>query len=482
MKSLIAILLAAGVSYAAAYVIVSNQKTEQLRKEQAAWAAEKAKLEASIDNAKKRGTPAAQVYQNVTNEVVYARSAEEILEELLKSKVATGTERNQSLRHIIYNLESLAVMGDAALPAIQTFLNRYEDVDYSTDRQRGNPESDSTQRGNNGDRRGGNEERGQRGPGGQGGPGGPGGFAGFGGPGNNPFQRTRADLDFTFPPSLRIGLVDVLRQIGSPQAEAILAEMLSTSGRGVEVAYASLRGLELMKPGTYGPTAVNSAKDLLSNPPVIEQPNRLDENSTAYLYTVLEFYNDTSYATIAGASLIGPDGRINRMALDYLNKTLKEGAMPFIYQAYVDPRMTNMTDRASLMAISMNYTGPNAQANLMFQDAVNNQATPGGMRAMTIASLAGTGGRGPIQLDTPTDPTVIQSRIALLKQIQTTDERTQRAIEMTTASLENTLKTGEAQPLDFRSLWENNNRGDRGNNNNSRGNNNGERPNRNQPQ
>lgn len=468
MKSLIAILLAAGVSYAAAYVIVSNQKTEQLRKEQAAWAAEKAKLEAGIEHAKKRGTPAAQVYQNVTNEVVYARSAEEILEELLKSKVAAGTERNQSLRHIVYNLESLAVMGDAALPAIQTFLNRYEDVDYSTDRQRGNQEGDNTQRGNNGtngDRRGGNDNQ-NRGPGGQGGPGG---FAGFGGPGNNPFQRTRAELDFTFPPSLRIGLVDVLRQIGSPQAEVILAEMLGTSGRGVEVAYASLRGLELMKPGTYGPTAVNSAKDLLSNPPVIEQPNRLDESSTAYLYTVLEFYKDTSYATIAGANLIGPDGRINRMALDYLNKTLKEGAMPFIYQAYVDQRMTNMADRASLMAISMNYAGPNAQANLMFQDAVNNQATPGGMRAMTIASLAGTGGRGPIQLDTPTDPTVIQSRIALLNQIQTTDERTQRAIEMTKANLAKAQR-GEAVETDFRSLFGGGDRGDRGNG--ERGNNN----------
>ena len=66
------------------------------------------------------------------------------------------------------------------------------------------------------------------------------------------------------PPSLRFGLFDVVRQIGGADAEAILAESLAGSGRGLEVAYLT-HVLEEMAPGKYKDAALAAARNLLAS-------------------------------------------------------------------------------------------------------------------------------------------------------------------------------------------------------------------------
>lgn len=52
------------------------------------------------------------------------------------------------------------------------------------------------------------------------------------------------------PLSLRVGLFDLVRRIGAPEAESILAENLTRTRRGLEVAYL-VHLLEELAPGKY---------------------------------------------------------------------------------------------------------------------------------------------------------------------------------------------------------------------------------------
>ena len=123
-------------------------------------------------------------------------SVPEILDELIEIKLGSKNRR-RGQRRLSYLFESLALQGDAAVPLIREFLNKMEDVDFAVQRE---GESD--------------EERNQR------------------------YSRFRATLNFSQPPTLRIGLIDMLAEIGGDQAEATIGELLSTTGRGVEIAYA----------------------------------------------------------------------------------------------------------------------------------------------------------------------------------------------------------------------------------------------------
>jgi hypothetical protein len=308
---------------------------------------------------------------------------------------------------IVHQLESLVDAGPAAVPEIRTFLERMEDVDYGY-----------------GEGRSGEENRSRASA-----------FAGL-------QNRPRASLEFDFPPSLRLGLVDVLRRIGGPDAEQALEEMLARTGRGVEVAYTA-RALDEMTPVVHRPAAIAAAHELLLNPPVIEKPNRLDENSRAYLLNLLSSFGDTTFAQYAQSLLIGSDGRIDRAVLDYLNGALKDQAMGAIYQAYLDPRITNQWEKASLVSTAFNYVGPNADANQMFNDVLGNQTVPTPLKALAIGALAGTD-RGGVRIETPTDPQAIEARIAVLQTTKSslTDPTLVRATERTIENL-TALRAGQ---------------------------------------
>ncbi|HEY3930915.1 MAG TPA: hypothetical protein VGM58_00940 [Verrucomicrobiae bacterium] len=467
MKTLIIILLAAGVACASTYFVVSTQKSAQLKQAQAAWDTEKAQLEAA---AKTTNVASAQtVVMSAPSSAPVEESPEDILNDLLAVKLGSGEARNASLRFIVFKLESLAQRGKAAVPAIRSFIGRNVDVDYSVqDDQNGNGADANVANGGNNQTNnnngGGNNRRFNRG--GFGG----GGFAG----GGNNFRGGRRGrnlqelrTDWVSPPSLRLGLVGVLQEIGGPESEQALAEMLSSTARGVEVAYLA-RVLEEIAPGKYSTAACAAAKELLLNPPAVDDPDQLDELSKSYLYGVLEMFHDASFAPNAEQMLVGADGRLDQDAMDYLNDVLKDQSVSALYAAYQNSNLTNQFDKMSLGREILNYAGQNPQANQLFTQTLNNADLSPQAKAFTIIQLAG-GGFGPFASEAPTDPQAISGRIALLNSVQSqfaNDQTLSQAITMA----ENALQNGSPiQPQDMRQIF----RGGRGGNNGGGANNNG---------
>jgi len=210
----------------------------------------------------------------------------------------------------------------------------------------------------------------------------------------------------------------------------------------VEVATVA-KFLQEMAPNKYRDMAIQAAKELLSNPVTVDNPTRLDEQSKSYLYAVLREFNDTSFAPTAQTLLVGTDGKIDRSALAYLNSALKEGAVSSLYQAYMDPRVTNQWDKTSILTTALNYAGTNPQANEMFRSVVNGDQN-GFAKYLAVASLAG-GDFGPVRRDQPSDPNVIQARIKLLDTVDTTDERFSQIVTRTKENLQNIL---DGKPVD----------------------------------
>jgi len=408
MKTLVAIILALGVGFAAAYVVVSKQKDALIEQ-----------LKAQKPPAPVAPTPAEKVVVAAAAPSAPAQeSPEDILTDLLGIKIGSGEARNNALRLVVFKLEELAQRGNAAVPAIRAFLGRNVDVDYNTQDNSANTN------------RAGNFRPGR-------------------------FFRRMQDLqtDWVIPPSLRLGLVGVLKEISGPDAEQALAEMLSTTGRGVEVAYLA-RVLEQMAPGKYRDAAVSAAKELLMNPPAINSPDQLDDLYKPYLYGVLEMFDDTSFVPNAEQMLIGPDGRLDRDAMDYLSQVLKDQSVSALYTAYESPGLSNQFDRMNLGREIMNYVGQNPQANSLFTETLNNTNFNSRMKAFTVAQLAG-GGFGPFASAAPTDPQVVSARVQLLSQLQSqyaNDPELSQAISLTLNALSN------GQSVDMRQLF----RGGRG--------------------
>lgn len=404
MKIILTVLLTAGVTFAIAQWLGSNQHSanfkEQLAAAQAQWQSEKAALESALAAAK--GQPAPNITAAPAAVVKSTRlSAAETLQKLLAIKPGAGAERNRNIRLVVFYLESLHECGPAALPVIRDFFAQNQDIDYTTE-DSADPAAAAAD-----PNAGGVRSRGRS--------------------SNSIWSFRRGGelrTDFVLPPSLRLGLVDVVRAIGGADAEGILASVLETSGRGIEVAYVA-KTLEATSPGKYRDLALTSAKDLLAHPPTIDAPNGADNMAESYLFDVLKMYNDTSFAATAQAMLIGADSRVNRNALDYLNSTLKEQAIPALYQAYTSPALTNQYEKSRIARDVLAYAGENHTANQMLADIVGNKDVDARLRGFAIMQLAGGfgandaattaktyGARIPLvdqMLATATDPQIIES-------------------------------------------------------------------------
>lgn len=399
MKTVIAVLFAVLILFGGGYYLGSKKnadKAGQLADTEAGWQNEKAFLEQSLAEARRRQVEVRTVTRTTSTTVTNKLSAAEILEKLLKLNPNVGEEaRNRIFRQIVHHVQMLVDLGPDALPVVQAFLRQNKDVDYA-----GEPLNESGERIRSG-------------------------FS----------SRYVARTDFLVPPSLRLGLVDALDQIGGDEAIAILAEVLDTSGRGVEVAYIA-RVLEETNPGKYRDNALKAAKDLLANPPSIDLPNRIDDNARAYLYQVLAMYKDTSFAQIAQAQLIMPDGRVDRQALGYLSNTLKEQGVPALYAAYKDQRLTNQTERAQIQNAVLAFTGPSAEANELFKQIIGDEKVPAAIRSYAVVGLAGGAGK-----ERPFDPQLIQARLTLLHDFRSylKDEKILKSIDDTKVILEQIL-------------------------------------------
>ena len=403
MKTTLALIFAALLGFGLGYFYYSRKVAEKSAlafSEESNWAAEKAALGQQLADARRRTPEVRTLTKTLSTTVTNSISPEEIIARLAKMNPETSEDsRNQVLRQVVHHLQMLVEQGESALPVVRDFLKQNKDVDYSTDVL---------------------NAAGER----------------VGRSGAAAWTSRYATLtDFLVPPSLRLGLIDALDQIGGETAQGILAEVLDTTGRGVEVAHIA-RVLQREASDKYRENSIKAAKDLLSNPPAINEPNRIDENARAYLYQVLTMYRDTSFAETAQHQLVSADGRIDKQALNYLSSTLKEQSVPALYAAYKSPAMTNLSERSTLMNAVLSFAGPSVQANQLFGEVVASQEIPSGIRAFTIKNLAGASAG-----ERPADQSVVQSRINLLQELRgaTKDERILRAIDETRTALEQLL-------------------------------------------
>jgi hypothetical protein len=436
VKTLVIALVVAAVVGLATFSFVSQQDTAKLNQAKAAWDAEKSQL-ASVSP---KPTEPVFVEKVVTNTaaVRVEESAQEILNDLLAIKLGVGNDRNPALRKVVYKLEMLGARGETALPAIHSFSSQNIDVSYeplAADAATGTNAAAADAAANSGGGRRNGFGGGQRG------------FAGRG------EARRARDLqnfsaNWVAPPTLRLGVITALKEIGGVGAEQELAYMLSTTGRGVEVAYLTVT-LEQMAPGKYREAAIAAARELLMTPPSADNADRLDALAKSYLYGVLEFYKDTSFVVNAQQMLVGADGRLNNDALDYLSQTLKDQSVPAIYAAYKNPALTNQMDKFDLGRELVGYVGQNATANQFFTETLQNQDLDSRAKTFAIARLAG-GGFGPGSTDAPLDPQVASSRIQLLTSLQPQFASDEQLSQMMTATI-TALQTG--QPVDMRQLF-----------------------------
>lgn len=372
MKGLLPHVLVAGAGFVAASLIVSHQQVArhaaQLARQQALWQAEKADLESALEAAQaSRAVQPVMVAPAVQPAAPARPSPKEIIAKLQDLRMVPGENSVPVLRQAVYWLEELAQAGPAGFPAIREFLGRYQDVDLDTSL-----------------------------------------FQGRG-------ARDRVPVDFILPPSLRFGLFDVLRRMGGAEAATLLAESLSRTGRGVEVAYLA-RVLQEMAPDKYRSMSLSVAHTLLANPAVFNGSSPLDRNHRDYLFGVLSFYGDTSFSTEAKAQLVRADGELDRGSLKYLQQSLGALAVPIVAEAYDQPVLTNSAAKEPLARLALSFVGADVKADEFYEKTINDPLLTRSDRKNLIEDLNQDGFADTRNL-TAQDLPLIQNRIALIEQL-----------------------------------------------------------------
>jgi len=363
MKRLTIQLLVAGLAFAAGAVLVGHQQAgrhaRELELQRAAWDAEKAELEARVEEARAGSARVAPEAPRVEPVPLPASAAspspQELLKKLAALKVAPGPGQGRALRQALALFEQLRQAGPSALPALREFLVSGQDVAYEA-------------------------------AGGKGG------------------RDVRSLAEALAPLSLRFGLFDVVRQIGGADAEAILAESLAGAGRGLEVAYLT-QLLEEIAPGKYGDAALAAARALLAR-------TDLGKADRDYLFGVLGRWNDVAYAATAQAQLVQPDGKVDRSALRYLQQALGEKSVGLAAQLYKDPRITEADSREPLARVALAYVGVSSEAEELFHAAVLDATLKPDHRRELVEDL-NTDGLSNKKNPTPADLQIIAQRYAL---------------------------------------------------------------------
>jgi hypothetical protein len=375
MKKILAVVLAGGVGVALGSLIVSHwltaRQAAELARQQAAWQAEKATLEAALEDAKTARPKVVAIPRTpplAATPVAPAKLSPSEIVAKLRALRPTPGRQTRTIRQALYWLEDLIAAGPAALPAIREFLARNEDVDLDF----ASPQSKGGRSGN-------------------------------------------VPNEFILPPSLRFGLFDVVKQIGGTEAEKLLAEILGTAGRGVEVAWLT-RTLQEIAPNKYRDVALAAARELLAHPLATNSSSPLDRNDRDNLFSVLTMFGDTSYVSAAQAQLLRADGQVDRSALKYLQQSLGPQAVAIAAQMYDDPRLTDPAKKEPFARLALNYVGMDAQANAFYQKAINDLALSKDHRRNLIEDLNQDGFPDTRNL-TARDLQLIQNRILLIEQL-----------------------------------------------------------------
>jgi hypothetical protein len=366
MKTAVVMMVVASVGVAIGAWVVSRQlnsrRDAEFAARQAAWQSEKAELEAALEDARSRARNAMipVMASPVVSNAPAKLSPAEIIAQLVSLK-SVSANNPRTMRKAIYWLEELAAAGPAALPAIRQFLSRNEEIDFVS----------------------------------------------------APTSRGRGtSTESVAPVSLRFGLFEVVRQIGGPEAESVLAEILGTTGRGIEVAWLA-RTLQEMAPNKYRDAALAAARELLGR--ATTPQNGIDRDERDQLFSVLTMYGDNSYVSNAQAQLLRATGEIDRGALKYLQQTLGPQSVAIAAQLYDDPRLKGPENKEPLARLALTYVGVDGQANQFYEKTINDLTLTKGHRSNLIEDLNedGLNFRNLTARDLP----IIENRISLIEQL-----------------------------------------------------------------
>ena len=349
------------------------------------------------------------------------RSAPEIIEELMELKMTAARRVNQ--RRLGFLFESLAEQGDTAVPHIRDFLRKMEDVDFIID-QRSEKDIDK-------------EKEHWR------------------------SRMVNVPLEFEYPPSLRIGLIEILAEIGGPDAQDAIAEVLTSSGRGFEVAYSANKLRSMLGKDAYRDEALNVAHDLLTDPIDIVGGNKFDAASKQYLFAVLKMYGDKTFVQTAQAQLINEEGRIDRSVLSYFENIAGGRAIDAVVQAMQSGQLRE-TDMREMARVAVQGVGQNnVEADSLFQDIMTSDQYSLDVKMETIRSMDNS--EDLTNMDKSEQAAVLQSRLDLMDRIQLgEDDIMSRANEIYSGRIEAKLENRgfdderryDAMHADFRKINE----------------------------
>ena len=338
-----------------------RQAAEEVSKRSAEWDAERAELESRLANAQSGGI--------VIPENVEISSSMDPILLVERLKKLDANDNRKKLREALFSFQGLVEAGTNSIPAIRNYFTSGENVALLG----GGPNFGGGFGGNNGPN--GNNFRGPNG-GGFGGPnGGMNGGPNFGG------MNFAGGRNSAIPASTRIGLIDVLNDIGVEEAYILLGQIVPTVTEARELVY--LSGiLQSIDPSSFVGTTVTTARNLLAD-------SNINNGDRRQLMNLLAQLGDTEYAAAMLDNLY-VDGRLDGATLDFLTRTLGEGAVPAIYNAFMDANATDQ-DRARLLVSTMNYIGSNAQATEMFNTAFAGVSENRNLQNMMLLGLSGAG-------------------------------------------------------------------------------------------
>ena len=349
-------------------------QVEALKKEAASLKSKLASTQSHIDNLR------LELSNSDAKDLSGGLSAPDIIDELMEIKLTSGN-RSKIQRRINFLFESLSEQGEVAVPHIREFLNRMEDVDFAIPKS---PQDESKEL---------------------------------------EHWRTRmvhGPLDFEQPPSLRIGLIDILAEVGGKKAEEALAEVLSTTGRGFEIAYAAKKLQRWIGKDAYRDEALGAAHELLAEPVNVANGNKFDAASRQYLFMVLEMYGDKTFVQTAQGQLINEEGRIDRSVLSYFEKIGDGSATDAVVQAMQSGQLRE-SDMREMARVAVQGVGKNdAQADSLFQDIMTSDQYSLDVKLETIRSMDNA--EDLTNMDKNEQATVLQSRLALMDTIQLGDD------------------------------------------------------------
>ena len=319
---------------------------------------------AALEIQEPSGTDKAQM-RTTENRARYAPGRTEIVEHTITETVAQDPaavlkqleaiepgkqNRNPKLRKVVHYLETLTELGTESLAAIDDYLATGQDVSYGYTYSRNFNVRGATNQ--NLQYLTGRIQGAQN--------------------GQQPAVRTynyfsnsygSPSAGYLVPPSLRMGLFQVVSEINGSVAEKLLADSLGMTQKGAEAA--SLDSLlHKMAPDQYKSLALSVAKDLLLNP---TEESLKDYRHKTHLYSILTRHRDLDFAQDAQELLIDAAGKLDRFALNYLTTVLKADAVPMLAKAQDDPNIKSQWDRQSLLGYIMRYVGMHPQADEFFK-------------------------------------------------------------------------------------------------------------------